>query len=105
MKARRQDLKRPRPSGEAAKGSWSECARRTIAGVHDRLPPEATLAERIAAVDAAYPFGERAHYPYKVWCKARRNYLMRFGYVPLNAKPGPLLKLMEGQSRGSRTGG
>nr|WP_247654642.1 ATP-binding protein [Cereibacter sphaeroides] len=26
MKARRQDLKRPRPTREAAKGSWSECA-------------------------------------------------------------------------------
>jgi hypothetical protein len=56
-------------------------------------------------VDAAYPFGERAHYPYKVWCKVRRNYLMRYGYVPQNAKPGPLLKLMEGQNGGSRTGG
>lgn len=68
---------------------WSEVARRTIARVHAELPADATLAQRTAAVDAAYPFGERAMWPYKAWRKARRAYLVKFGYI-LPAKPTAL---------------
>lgn len=30
------------------------------------------LAKRIAAIDAAYPFGERRYHPYKMWLAERR---------------------------------
>lgn len=62
--------------------SWADEARRTIAEVHRALPDTANLADRKAAVDAAYPFGERAYSPYKTWLKARREYLCKFGHVP-----------------------
>ncbi len=62
--------------------SWHVTAEATIAAVHDSLPADASLAERTKAVDAAYPFGERAHFPYKEWLAARRRYLVKFGYVP-----------------------
>lgn len=75
---------------------WSDTARRVIAEVHASLPEGATLADRTAAVDAAYPFGERAYSPYKTWLKARREYLCRYGYVP-RGKPlveSPLERMM-----------
>jgi hypothetical protein len=76
--------------------SWADEARRTIAEVHRTLPDNATLADRKAAVDAAYPFGERAYSPYKTWLKARREYLCKFGYVP-KGKPleeSPMERMM-----------
>lgn len=59
---------------------WSATARSRIAEVHRRLPDGATLDERKAAVDAAYPFGIRWNHPYKVWLRERKRYLARFGY-------------------------
>lgn len=67
--------------------NWTNRAVATIARVHERLPPSATLDERQAAVDAAYPFGGRSHWPYKAWLKARKTYLARYGY---GARPSPL---------------
>ena len=67
-------------------GSWADEARRTIQEVHRSLPEGATLADRIKAVDEAYPFGERAYSPYKTWLKARREYLCRYGYQPKGKK-------------------
>lgn len=65
-------------------GFWADQAKRVIREVHMSLPETATLAERMKAVDAAYPFGERAYSPYKTWLKARREYLCRYGYQPKN---------------------
>ena len=74
--------------------SWADTARARINHVNDTLPEGATLAERIKAVDAAYPFGERSYWPHKAWLKARRAYLTRYGYVPrghkLASETGPL---------------
>lgn len=71
---------------------WPTLARKAIRAVHDTLPPGTSLAARMAAIDAAYPFGERRHYPYKIWCRERRRYLIPYGYVPQNhaAGPGPV---------------
>lgn len=63
-------------------GYWSDTAHRVIQEVHAGLLESATLAERRKAVDAAYPFGERAYGPYKAWLRARRWYLARYGYQP-----------------------
>lgn len=94
----RDALKRPGQTGKM-EGTWAERARATIKTVDQGLPPGATLEQRILAVDAAYPFIRRAHYPYQVWCRVRRTYLSKFGYVPQNAPRGPLLRIMEGKSR------
>lgn len=69
---------------------WAEHARAAINRVNDRLPDGVTLAERIKAVDAAYPFGERSCWPYKARLKARRAYLVRHGWAPKNQKPTAL---------------
>ena len=60
------------------------------------MPESATLQERTAAIDAAYPFGERAYSPYKTWLAARRGYLSRYGYVSKGRKlhESPLERLM-----------
>lgn len=75
--------------------SWSDRARETIQRVHFALPDDTALAERVKAIDAAYPFGERAHHPYKVWLKERRAYLTRHGFTPRNAPPeSPMERMM-----------
>lgn len=61
-------------------GYWADRASAAIARVHATLADTVTLQERMAAVDAAYPFGERAMTPYKEWLKVRRAYLGKFGY-------------------------
>lgn len=58
--------------------SWSARSREVIAQIHARMPENATLTERKAALKDAYPFGPRQYWPYRAWCKARREYLARF---------------------------
>lgn len=91
----REALKRPDPHGRE-EGTWAERAHRTIAAVHTKLAPSATLAERISAVDAAYPFIQRAHHPYHVWCRVRRNYLAKYGYATQQKAKGQPRKSAEG---------
>jgi hypothetical protein len=66
--------------------SWDDSANAAIARVHAQLAAEVPLEERTRAIDAAYPFGPRTHFPYKAWLKARRSYLVKFGYRPRQAK-------------------
>jgi hypothetical protein len=80
---------------------WSDHARAVIQRVHATLPETATLKERKAAIDAAYPFGPRRYWPYKAWCKARRKYLERYGLKPLHP-PAP--GLFDGWARDPATG-
>lgn len=77
-------------------GTWADQAAATIAEVHKSLPETASLAERMKAVDEAYPFGERKYSPYKTWLRARRNYLARYGYQPKSKAlvESPLERLM-----------
>lgn len=66
-------------------GSVVRVVRETIDAVHAALPEDATLDARIAAVDAAFPFGRRricAPHKYRIWCRERRQYLRRFGFAP-----------------------
>lgn len=67
--------------------SWADEARAAIAAIDAALPPKTDLADRVKAVDAAYPFGERANFPYKAWLKVRRAYLVKHGFQPRNAPP------------------
>ena len=73
---------------------WGDIARQRIEAVAGTLPDDMPLKDRTAAIDAAYPFGAREHWPYRAWCKARRAYLGRFGLKPRGPKP-TLLDLME----------
>jgi hypothetical protein len=76
---------------EMSVGIWHDRAWQAIEKMHAALPPDATLAERKKALTAAYPFGERRHFPFKAWCKARRQYLAR--YEPPKPIPEHLLTL------------
>lgn len=40
-------------------------------------------AETAQAIDAAYPFGERARHPYKAWLKVRKSFFAQHG-LPRN---------------------
>jgi hypothetical protein len=75
---------------------WSRIARETIGRTHAALPDDCTFKDRKAAIKAAYPFGERAYWPYKAWCKAQREYLHR--YDPRTPAP-PLLRELLSQGR------
>ena len=64
--------------------NWRTASQRTIARVESECAGK-TLAEFRKALKDAYPFGERAHFPYKVWCDEQKLALARFGkpeYVP-----------------------
>ena len=51
---------------------WRRHADQVIADVLREMPAGATLDERRAACDRAYPFGERHYLPYKHWLAAMR---------------------------------
>lgn len=46
---------------------WRRHARAVIRRVLEELPADASEAVKRKAVSAAYPFGERAHHPYKMF--------------------------------------
>lgn len=54
--------------------SWYESAIKTMSEVYlaNRHLPE---KEILNLIDAAYPFGQRSLHPYKMWLKARRNFI------------------------------
>lgn len=70
--------------------SWYERARSVIAEEHAKMPSEISFDDRKKRIRDAYPFGERAYYPYKQWCKAQREYLAR--YAPMSQSVGPLFE-------------
>lgn len=67
--------------------SWYDRSRAVIGRVHETIPANATLAERRKALRNAYPFGQRAYFPYKAWCRAQREYLAKF--APLSKQLPP----------------
>jgi hypothetical protein len=83
---------------------WAARARQVIAEVHRLLPENATLAERTKAVADAYPFGPRQYWPYKAWCKARREYLGRYSYKARNAPPTPMEVFLASHPRDPASG-
>lgn len=76
--------------------TWRDEAWAAIERVDGELAATTTLAQRMAAVDAAYPFGARDWHPYRQWLKARRTYLARYGYRGRGAAAAesPLERLM-----------
>lgn len=52
--------------------------------------------ELVALIDAHYPFGERAHYPYQMWLVERNRLLVELGL----AKPTKALRRLQRWERG-----
>lgn len=52
---------------------WAETAKAAIARVVEENPGK-TDDELLELIDAAYPFGRREHWPYKVWLTERRAF-------------------------------
>ena len=56
--------------------TWIDEARKTIREVQDAHRHTVVTAEIIlAAIDRAYPFGQRENHPYKAWLKARGEWM------------------------------
>lgn len=52
---------------------WRQHARQVIAKVIEEAEGLDIDTVVIPRIDAAYPFGSRAHWPYKVWLSERRH--------------------------------
>lgn len=72
-----------------ATSHWRRAADDVIRRVLSALPPTSTIAERRKALQAAYPFGERAHHPYRVWCRAVCDWLG----APRRKNPHPQVRV------------
>jgi hypothetical protein len=60
-----------------AESRWRREARNVIRRVLAELPADASEADKRKAVSAAYPFGQRAHHPYKMFLAEVRAHLGR----------------------------
>lgn len=78
-----------------SKSRWREYARPIIARVLAETAGQDEKVIRRALVEA-YPFGERAMHPYKIWCDEVRRQRGRKPEREPEA-PGGLLALMEEQ--------
>lgn len=58
--------------------SWYTDSKLVIAIIHAALPEDTSLDDRKKAMRDGYPFGPREYHPYKMWCKAQREYLARY---------------------------
>lgn len=60
--------------------TWRRSAEITISDAYHRAVREGKTGQEIVkAIDDAYPFGERAMHPYKMWLDARRRILGKLG--------------------------
>lgn len=67
--------------------TWKEEAAAIIDKATRHLPNDAPLAERKRVINDACPSGWRStSWPQKAWQAARRDYLVRYGYVPRTKK-------------------
>lgn len=63
--------------------TWREEAAQIIREATRDLPGDTPLKERMRVVDAACPSDwRRVSWPQKAWQRARREYLVPFGYQP-----------------------
>lgn len=67
--------------------SWRDEAWRVMGTVRAESLAAGKNPEEIAkAIDAAYPFGERAMWPYKAWLSARKEFFALHGLPRKGAK-------------------
>jgi hypothetical protein len=72
--------------------TWRDAARSVIAPI-EREYRDKPLAELKTALREAYPFGQRAYFPYKVWCEEQRKAIARH---PESLPQGPEYEIQEG---------
>ena len=70
-------------------GEWRERSRQVIAEVMASVPADATLPQARRLLREAYPFGERAMHPYKVWCSEQRKAINQWRKKDEERKPDP----------------
>ncbi len=82
--------------------TWREDWARDIHEATKALPPDTPLKERMKVVDAVKhqsPGAYSTSWGKKSWAAARRDYLVRFGYVPKTKQKDPapagLLDIMQ----------
>lgn len=63
--------------------AWAAAADAAIAAADADIPADTPLRDRRKRISAAYPFGARRWWPYRVWCRRVRAYLARFDNRPL----------------------
>ena len=70
-------------------GSWRDSALKTMFSVYaEQQASGVTCRQQIAdAIDKSYPFGERAHWPYKAWLDARKWFFATHGLPRNKQKP------------------
>ncbi len=73
------------------RSTWRDSANKVINRVFADYP-DATEQEMRKHLRDAYPFGERAMHPYKIWCDAVKK-AMRMKY---RIQPGEQLEITEG---------
>lgn len=66
--------------------TWRERWAAKIQEVHETLPDDATLEDRINAIKHLAPHKYDASWAKKSWQAARRDYLVRYGHVPKTKK-------------------
>ena len=77
---------------------WLEEARAAIRAAHANIPENASLEDRKKAIFDAYPFGPRQYHPYRMWCRAQREYLSRYDGSSAAVAPkhlSPLERMMQ----------
>lgn len=84
-------------------GSWRQTAAPIIAKVIRKHGTEDMEALRAALRDA-YPFGERAYLPYKIWCDEVRAQLGLKKRVPKSVDGEPLPSLFDVPVTGGKGG-
>ena len=58
--------------------TWADSARETMSSVLQQCRAKGmTAGDTAKAIDAAYPFGERAHFPYYAWLSVRKEFFAR----------------------------
>lgn len=72
--------------------SWRTIAQRTITPIEHEYRDK-PLSDLKAALNEAYPFGQRRHYPYKIWCEEQRLAIARH---PESLPQGPEYEIQEG---------
>lgn len=80
---------------------WRHCAREAIGAVVKEWQAAGQPDDLAHRLRAAYPFGERSHYPYQVWLEEQRATLVLFGFIPApiqRHRPGKPIEPLPGQT-------
>lgn len=69
-------------------GSWRDSALEVMFETHaEQMKLGATPQQIADAIDNAYPFGDRKHWPYKAWLSARKYFFSIKGLPNKRNKP------------------